>query len=65
MIKNNFNKIIYILIILTAVIAGWGISKLLSDDKASNQINNSFNLLNDDGLILSSDDLNEKKLLLN
>ena len=64
MIKNNFNKIIYILIILTAVIAGWGISKLLSDDKASNQINNSFNLLNDDGLILSSDDLNEKSKVI-
>ena len=64
MIKNNFNKIIYILIILAAVIVGWGVSKLLSDDKASNQINNSFNLLNDDGLILSSDDLNEKSKVI-
>ena len=29
---TTYIKNIYILIILTAVIAGWGISKLLSDD---------------------------------
>ena len=47
--KSNFNKLLYIAIIITAIIAGWGLSKIFSSNNISNQIDSAFSLIDSNG----------------
>jgi hypothetical protein len=47
--KSNFNKLLYIAIIITAIIAGWGLSKIFSSNNTSNQIDSAFSLIDSNG----------------
>ena len=56
-LKSNFNKLLYVAIIITAIIAGWGISKIFSSNNTSNQIDSTFSLIDNNGRNLTSNDL--------
>lgn len=62
--KSSLNKLLYIAIIITAIIAGWGLSKLFSSSSTSNQIDMSFQLIDNNGEDLASDDLKNKSKVI-
>ena len=62
--KRNLNKLIYILIIIVAIVAGWSLSKIFTGSKTSNQIDISFNLLNNNNSVLSDKDLKGKSKVI-
>tara|TARA_B110000459_G_scaffold190032_1_gene224716 strand:- start:577 stop:1206 length:630 start_codon:yes stop_codon:yes gene_type:complete len=63
-VKSNFNKILYVAIILTAIIAGWGLSKIFSSSNTSNEIDTSFRLIDNTGQNLTNNDLKGKSKVI-
>ena len=63
-LKSNFNKLLYVAIIITAIIAGWGISKIFSSNNTSNQIDSTFSLIDNNGRNLTSKDLRGKSKVI-
>ena len=62
--KSNFNKLLYIAIIITAIIAGWGLSKIFSSNNTSNQIDSAFSLIDSNGKNLTNSDLRGKSKVI-
>ncbi len=62
--KSNFNKLLYIAIIITAIIAGWGLSKIFSSNNSSNQIDSAFSLIDSNGKNLTNSDLRGKSKVI-
>ena len=62
--KSNFNKLLYIAIIITAIIAGWGLSKIFSSNSTSNQIDSAFSLIDSNGKNLTNNDLKGKSKVI-
>ena len=64
-VKSNFNKLLYLAIIITAIIAGWGLSQIFSNSSvSSNQINMTFELTDHNGQSLTSGDLKNKSKVI-
>ena len=63
-LKSNFNKLLYVAIIITAIIAGWGISKIFSSNNTSNQIDSAFSLIDSNGKNLTNNDLKGKSKVI-
>ena len=64
-VKSNFNKLLYLAIIITAIIAGWGLSQIFSNSSvSSNQINITFELTDHNGQSLTSGDLKNKSKVI-
>ena len=63
--KSNFNKFLYLAIVITAIIAGWGLSQIFSNSSvSSNQINTTFELTDHNGQSLTSGNLKNKSKVI-